>query len=64
MGIFAKTFESIGVSRQYSALNAKEADRQFSNSCKICCNKGIKLDCDRCAINYTHNLVCTYVMAR
>ena len=64
MGIFAQNFESIGVSRQYSASNAKEADIQFANSCKICCNKRIKLNCDRCAINYTHNLVCTYIATR
>lgn len=53
-------FETIGVNRQFDANNIKEADRSFTYSCKCCCEKGIKLECDKCAINYTHDLICAY----
>lgn len=64
LGKFSEKFEAIGVSRQYNAKNKREANRQFSNSCEHCCSKGILLECDRCAINYTHNLICTYFATR
>lgn len=53
-------FEQIGVNHQYNANNIKEANKAFQYSCDCCCNKGMHLDCDRCAIAYTHSLVVAY----
>lgn len=53
-------FEQIGVNYQYDATNIHEANKSFMHSCKCCCNKGIRLECDRCAISITHSMVCAY----
>ena len=50
-------FETVGVNLQYDATNAKEANKSFAYSCNCCCHKGIKLDCDKCAINHVHSLI-------
>lgn len=53
-------FEQIGVNYQYETNNIKEANKAFQHSCDCCCNKGMHLDCDRCAIAFTHSLVVAY----
>lgn len=53
-------FETIGVNRQYEADNIHEANKAFAHSCNCCCNKGIRLDCDKCSIAYVHSLVVAY----
>lgn len=53
-------FERIGVNYQFDATNIEDANKAFSNSCKCCCNKGIRLECDKCAIEYTHQLIVAY----
>lgn len=53
-------FEQVGVNYQYDANNIKEANKSFKYSCECCCNKGLRLNCDRCAIAHTHNLVVAY----
>lgn len=53
-------FERIGINYQYEANNIKEANKAFQHSCDCCCNKGMRLDCDRCAIAFTHSLVVAY----
>ena len=53
-------FEQIGVNYQYDANNIKEANRSFEYSCNCCCNKGIRLNCDKCAIAQAHALVVAY----
>lgn len=53
-------FETIGVNYQYAADSKEEAKRAFAYSCKVCCNKGMRLDCDRCAIAHTHTMVVAY----
>lgn len=53
-------FERIGVNHQFDARSIEEANKAFENSCKCCCNKGIRLTCDRCSISYTHDLICAY----
>lgn len=53
-------FETIGINYQYDANNIKEANRFFQYSCNCCCNKGMHLNCDRCAISHVHNLVVAY----
>ena len=50
-------FEQIGVTRQYEAATKSEAIKSFAHSCDVCCNKGMRLDCDKCAIAYTNKLV-------
>ena len=49
-------FETIGVERQYNAINANEAKRAFSNSCTKCCTRGKQINCDRCHIAFAHEL--------
>lgn len=53
-------FEQIGINYQYEANSIKEANKAFQHSCDCCCNKGMHLDCDRCAIAFTHSLVVAY----
>ena len=53
-------FEQVGVNRQYDANNIQEANKSFQHSCDCCCAKGIHIDCDRCAIAYTHSLIMAY----
>ena len=50
-------FEQIGVTRQYEATTKSEAIKSFAHSCDVCCNKGMRLDCDKCTIAYTNKLV-------
>lgn len=53
-------FEQIGINYQYEANSIKEANKAFQHSCDCCCNKGMRLDCDHCAIAFTHSLVVAY----
>ena len=53
-------FERIGVNLQYDADSLKEANKLFNYSCECCCTKGIRLDCDRCAIAHAHTMVAAY----
>lgn len=50
-------FERVGVNMQYEAPTKEMAQRKFSRSCECCCNKGMRLECDRCAIETVHKLV-------
>lgn len=50
-------FEQVGINYQYDAENIKSANKAFEYSCNCCCNKGMRLDCDRCAIAHVHKLV-------
>jgi hypothetical protein len=43
-------FEQIGVGFQHEAANAYDANRSFRYSCRVCCERGMRIDCDRCAI--------------
>jgi predicted DNA-binding ribbon-helix-helix protein len=48
-------FERVGVNLQYEAENKHEANRNFRYSCRVCCERGMRIECDRCAIAYTHD---------
>lgn len=50
-------FETVGVNMQYEAETKEIAQQKFSRSCDCCCYKGMKIDCDRCAIDTAHKLV-------
>ena len=47
-------FEEIGVERQYGSTNPREAVRNYERSCKICCERGVCLNCQRCSIPMAH----------
>lgn len=49
-------FESVGVSRQNGSPCKEVAIEEFQNSCQICNSRGIRIDCDRCAISAAHKL--------
>lgn len=53
-------FEQTGINLQYKAETKKEAQRAFAYSCDCCCNKGMRLDCDTCAISHTHSMVVAF----
>lgn len=50
-------FEQIGVNMQYDSRTKEEALQKFSRSCECCCNRGMHIKCDMCAIETAHNLV-------
>lgn len=53
-------FETIGVNRQFDANSIEEANKSFARSCEVCCKKGMHIECDRCHIAFTNNLICAY----
>ena len=53
-------FEQVGINYQYDATSIREANKSFQHSCDCCCNKGMHLDCDHCAISHVHSLVVAY----
>lgn len=50
-------FEQVGVNYQNDAASKREANRSFRHSCRVCCERGIRVECDRCAIAATHDAV-------
>ena len=53
-------FENVGMERQILARNSREAIQSFQNSCKVCCAKGMKIECERCGISATHHEILAY----
>jgi hypothetical protein len=53
-GATVTKFEQVGVELQYEASNKHEANRSFKYSCRVCCERGMRIECDRCAIAVTH----------
>ena len=53
-GATVTKFEQVGVELQYEASNKHEANRSFKYSCRVCCERGMRIECDRCAIAATH----------
>jgi len=50
-------FERRGCEFQMDSRTVSEAVKNFAYSCKVCCNKGVRISCDRCAIAVTHENV-------
>ena len=50
-------FEQVGINYQYAAPTKEDAQKAFQYSCQCCCNRGMRLDCDKCQIAFAHNLV-------
>ena len=53
-------FEQVGVDLQYDAMSVRDAVTSFRYSCKVCCRRGMRIDCDRCAIRATHDMTVAY----
>lgn len=47
-------FEQVGISYQLDADSVHEAARYFEYSCRVCCERGIRISCDSCAIRVIH----------
>lgn len=50
-------FEQIGIHYQYEANTKQEALRNFQYSCYCCCMRGMRIECDKCAIEIAHKHV-------
>lgn len=50
-------FEQVGVERQLESDSRREALKAFKHSCKVCCYRGIKIECEKCSIFHVHNEV-------
>lgn len=50
-------FEQVGVNMQYEATTKEVAIRKFSRSCECCCNKGMRIECNKCSIATVYQLV-------
>lgn len=47
-------FESRGVELQMESTSEFQARKRFERSCDLCCNRGMRIECDRCAIKTAH----------
>lgn len=50
-------FEQVGINYQHDAQTKEQARRSFNHSCNCCCNRGMRIDCDHCAIAVVHSHV-------
>lgn len=50
-------FETIGISYQVESVSKEEAVKNFQHSCYCCCMRGMRIECDRCAIAVAHKHV-------
>lgn len=55
-------FERRGCEIQMDSQTVPEATRNFEYSCRVCCNRGIRIDCDRCAIAIAHENVVAAIL--
>ena len=50
-------FEVRGVELQSESISRIQAEYRFEHSCKLCCMRGLRIECDRCAIQAQHEIV-------
>lgn len=50
-------FEEIGVAQQTESRSVAQAVKRFEVSCAICSTRGIRIECDSCAICTAHEHV-------
>ena len=50
-------FEQVGANYQYLSNTKEEAGRNFRYSCRCCCERGMRIECDRRAIAVAHDIV-------
>ena len=48
-------FEEIGIKKQYECESRRDANKKFRYSCYLCCCNGVRIDCNRCAIQNANN---------
>ena len=53
----ATKFEQVGINIQYSAISKEDALKKFEYSCNVCCTRGMRIDCDHCAIACVHQQI-------
>ncbi len=53
-------FEQRGVEFQCDASCKQDALKSFQYSCSVCCSRGMRIECDRCAIRATHEMTMAY----
>ncbi len=54
-------FEQKGCDLQMACETIPQATNRFKYSCEICCSRGLRISCDRCAIACTHEQVCAAI---
>lgn len=55
-------FERKGCEFQLDSQTVPQAVKNFEYSCEVCCNRGIRISCDRCAIAVTHENVVAFIL--
>ncbi len=55
-------FERKGCEIQMDSRTVSQAVKNFAYSCEVCCNRGIRISCDRCAIAVTHENVVAAIL--
>lgn len=50
-------FESRGVELQQSSMSRSQSEKRFEYSCDLCCKRGLRIECDRCAIHVVHSQI-------
>ena len=53
-------FEQIGVNLQNNSASRAEAKKKFAYSCMTCCLRGLRIQCDCCAISTAHQMTIGY----
>lgn len=54
-------FENKGCELQMACNNVPQAVKTFQYSCRVCCERGVRVSCDHCAIAITHEIVCSAI---
>lgn len=49
-------FESVGCAIQYGSKSVEDADERLERTCTLCCERGLRIECDRCAVTVAHEL--------
>lgn len=54
-------FEEVGVQLQRQSRSIEDCEKKFEYSCDRCSHSGLRIECDRCAISYTHQVMLTVI---
>jgi len=49
-------FEERGAEMQRMSASRFEAEKRFEYSCRLCCNRGMNIECRSCAIKSAHEI--------
>ncbi|MCM1440027.1 MAG: hypothetical protein NC131_12625 [Roseburia sp.] len=50
-------FETIGVQNLEDCVTKQELRKAHQRSCRCCCKRGMKLDCEHCAIDCVYHQI-------